>query len=276
MGGLVGSPCFRAGRSIGSVLFALFAASLTGCDAEPTLQALGIIDVALAVPVHAVVLLDVSNGSPCSAGVFEDALERLLPEFDARPGSTVELWELGVGLADTRRLGTRSVAPSKHTGSTHTIGSRSIADREYLLKCAEMAFARPRKSRSPIAEGIGRIMLDHRGDGTRHILLVLSDGREVSALGDFECGRLPTPDAFTRTLRARHVLADGSLANTTIMFLSMTLAAASDRGCDMSLDRTQAIETLWSRALSAAGAQSVRFVYGELPEHIAGGSEDSR
>ena len=53
--------------------------------------------------------------------------------------------------------------------------------------------------------------------------IVITDAREFSGLGDFEC-RPPQPAAFTTMLDTNHVLAPKSLAGTGIVFSYVNLA----------------------------------------------------
>jgi hypothetical protein len=134
----------------------------------------------------------------------------------------------------------------------------------YLRKTAEPVFNAPPKRRSPIAEGIARVALDRRDGDMPFLIVVLSDAREFSHFGDFECGVLPEGDEFLRSLHEAHVLTPASLAGGAVMFVNVTLEAVKGRTCAVTIERADRIEALWTVALTTAGATIVEFYYGQL------------
>jgi hypothetical protein len=247
---------------------------LTGCD-EPgsVLEKLGLADPPSPEPVRVALLLDTSLGSSCGPVGFEQTLDILLEGIADRPGSVVEIWELGHNLATTRFLAGRESAKPRGSGLKAQRGhkDRFLAEAgAYLRKTAEPVFNAPPKRRSPIAEGIARVALDRRDGDMSLLIVVLSDAREYSDFGDFECGVLPEDDEFLRSLHEAHVLTPASLAGGAVMFVNVTLEAVKGRTCAVTIERADRIEVLWTVALTTAGATIVEFYYGQLVGTAAG------
>jgi hypothetical protein len=241
-------------------------ACLTGCNqVDKVIENLGLVDQPASLPVRVVILLDTSHGSSCTTKGFHETLEVVLDQVADHPSSVVEVWQLGRDVATTQLLGTRSVASGgTSTGTRRATKARFLAGAtEYLVKTAEPAFSGPPKDRSPIAEGIARVALNDRSSDTPSVIIVLTDAREFSQFGDWECGRLPEENDYVQTLHKEGVLKPASLAGDAVVFVDVTLGPVPDRGCPVTIERAGQIESLWIAALTAAGARVVEFHYGQ-------------
>jgi hypothetical protein len=216
-------------------------------------------------PARVAILLDTSHGSSCTIRGFQQTLNVVLDEVADRPGSVVEVWQLGRDVATTQLLGSRSVTSGgTSTGAKRAARAHFLAGAtEYLTKTVATAFTSPPRNRSPIAEGIARVALNGRSSEMACIIVVLSDAREFSAFADFECVALPDEAAFVQALQEAGVLTPGSLAGDAVLFVDVALGPVPDRACPVTIERARKIESLWTAALTAAGARVVEFHYGQ-------------
>lgn len=285
------APCARAGtccahgsarrlragrRDLAALVLASLAAA--GCDvafarlAGHICAGVGVCDEPLqpAPPRCFDILCDPSVGSSCSRATLDRALDAVLGGAVERPGSRIRLWMLGRNVAETVAVGEQAV-PSFAQGSDRATRARTerfvATAREYFLAAANRAFDASPVHRSPLIEAIAKIGIADAGGLPRRIV-VISDGREVSQMGDFECARLPSDAQFVATLR-RHGVQPDLLAHVSVEFGFVESSAIPVRGCPVRVDREVRIRALWTAALHAAGAENVRI--GSGPPRLAAG-----
>jgi hypothetical protein len=217
------------------------------------------------------IVCDHSFGSSCTPQTAPRTLEPVLRRAAARPGSRVRFWVLEPTAAETTMVGEQT-AHSANRGSDRS--RRAQADRfvgaatNYFLAAAGHAFDAPQIRRSPIAESLTRVALADTGGLPRRIVAI-TDGREVSDLGDFECWPLPTEAQFLALLRKRNILGPGTLARSSVDFAFLESTPVPGRsGCPARVERELRVRALWNAALRAAGAESVRI--GSGPPSVDG------
>lgn len=227
-------------------------------------RALGICDEPPKPPGFIDVLCDSSVGSSCDRRALERTVDAVLHHAVERPGSHVRLWVLGKNLAETVPVGEQTM-PAFVRGSArgrHAQAERFVETaREFLLTAASSALEASPVRRSPLAEGMSKIGLAD-ADQLPRTLVVLTDGREVSALGDFECGAMPSDARFLGKLRARSLLGPTLLSGAHVEFAFLQSAAIPSRGCAVEVDREVRVRALWTAALKAAGATRVHITSG--------------
>jgi len=207
--------------------------SLSGCggDAQhPSFltrvgRSVGLADPAPRPTITLDLVCDPSKDGTCTAGALDASLAAALPVIAERPGSELRLWIIGPDLAATRVVATvkGTVASSGNAATIKTVSARFVdGARSSCMTAAQPALAEPLKGGSPIAESLTAIAMANVQTDLRAIL-VISDGREVSAIGgDFECDDpLPDPPSFAKALQRERVLPPGSLAGTRVFFTFM-------------------------------------------------------
>ena len=251
----------------GTIVGFLLCLTLGGCgtpQAAAVCQAAGVCDEPAPDAERIDVLCDISEGSTCSPGSMGETLDVVLPYAADRPGSTVHVWALGATLGDTRL-----VAPPLHSEVAGRAGTRArkrhreqfvTSSKGYFMRVMEPVFAAP-VHRSPLAEGLAKVALS-REEGVRGRVIVLTDGREVSRFGDFECRDLPDVESFLETLQAEGVLSADTLAGVRITFSFVSLGPVAQRRCPATVARARGIEALWRAAAERAGAVGVDFTTG--------------
>ncbi len=203
------------------------------------------------------VLCDPSRGSTCTATTLRRVLTRSLNYAAGRPGSVVRLWMQGRDVATTGMIAEVSSTASKRSGKRARLRyeQRWIGAQTKTLMAAAAPHFSKKHRRSPIAESVTRIALTGTATVMPRLLIVITDGLEVSTFGDFECGTLPTPKRFVRDLQRNNVLPVGSLKGITVDFSDADLAPIDGNRCAVTLRRAGEITNLWSAAIRAAGAQ---------------------
>jgi hypothetical protein len=245
------------------VLMAIAGCGARDGDGAALLQALGVVEAPAPPPIVVDVLCDASTGSTCTRTVLESTLDVVLSAVATRPGSTLRVWAQGRSVDETALIGTVTSAGSPHAGK-RALASQQRWMRESkttLVAAALPAFQRTTR-RSPIAEGISRLALAGTPHGGQRFILVVTDGREVSSFGDFECGALPREERFVRRLHAQGVLAPRSIPGAVVVLSHVTLGPVDGRRCPVTLARVTAINALWMTALTTAGAAQVRIENG--------------
>ncbi len=208
------------------------------------------------------VLCDAGAGSTCTAQTLAVTLNHVLIEAASRPGSIVRLWSMGSNVGETVIIGNavspmnrkRGKASRKRIQDHFVSGSTSA-----LLKAIHPYLVIGCRRRSPIAESIARIIWAAPRTSTKRVIIVISDAREVSTFGDFECGVLPAPNAFVEKLHADQVLAPGSLSGIDVEFVYVSLGAVDGGRCQPTLARDAAVRSLWKAAVTSAGAASFHY-----------------
>ena len=161
------------------------------------------------------------------------------------------------------------VAAPMRSQSAGTSGTRArerqrdefvSASKAYFMKAMESVFVAP-INRSPLAEGLAKVALS-REDGVPGRVIVLTDGREVSRFGDFECRDLPDVESFLETLQGEGVLSADTFTGVRITFSFVNLGPVAERRCPATVARARGIEALWRAAAERAGAVGVDFTTG--------------
>jgi len=141
---------------------------------------------------------------------------------------------------------------------------RWVAAQMKTLLAAAAPLLSKKQRRSPIAESITRIALTGTPTPLPRLLTVITDGLEVSAFADFECGVLPTSKRFIRDLQRNNVLRAGSLKGMAVDFCDVDIAPIDGNRCAVTLRRAGDITNLWSAAIRAAGAERFEIDRGDL------------
>jgi len=234
---------------------------LTGCDQmQSAMVQVGIADPELPPPNTVDVICDASVGSTCTRETLYTSLGSVLQYAGRRPGSTVRLWVLGMDFANSALVGEQvSTRPARKGPKIYKahIERWTESVREYFLKAAEPFISHPGNTRSPIAEGISKVAIYGSPGGVPRVILLISDAREVSGFGDFECGTLPTADTFTGKAHQAGVLAPGSLTNARFLFAYVTEGEVQGHRCAFTVARAAKIRRLWEEALRRAGATQI-------------------
>lgn len=232
-------------------------------DGAALLQALGVVEAPTPPPIVVDVLCDASTGSTCTRTVLESTLDVVLSAVVTRPGSTMRVWVQGRSVDETALVATVTSAGSLYTGKRALVSQQRWMreSKTTLLAAALPAFQRTTR-RSPIAEGISRLGLAGSPHGGQRFILIVTDGREVSSFGDFECGALPREERFIRRLHAQGVLTPRSIAGAVVVLSHVNLGPVDGRRCPVTLARVAAINALWTTALTTAGAAHVRIETG--------------
>lgn len=248
-------------------LFAALALiATTGCKgaASETCESLGLCDEPPKAPVNVDILCDRSLGSSCTPKTLEETLNRVLEHVADRGGSRVRLFSLGSTVEKTSMLVDHAL-PTAKPGSERSrkaqVSQAAAAARDVVLSAAAPSFDSPPARRSPIAESIAKVALAD-APGLPRRLIVITDAREVSALGDFECNALPGEARFAALLKRMNVLYGGQLKGIDVQFAYVAVQPAQGRGCPVTIDRELRIKALWTAALKAGGAARVRISSG--------------
>ena len=249
----------RASHAVFAVafMFVLSGCEGSGLDAgsfDSALIAVGLADEQPPPALTVAVDIDATPGS--SGAVRANIVETLTEVLDAiagRPGSRVRLWMLNP--VSATHLVREIEAPARESGGAVSDDARqefvarelaeSLASLDPLVEAAGAA------RRSPIAESIARISLADSFGHARH-LVVIPDGRERAAL-NLECGAPLPAERFASALRARGLLAPGSLP-LRVHLAHLRLAPLRDRRCTATYERESAVRAAWTTALEAAGA----------------------
>lgn len=251
-----------------ALLAAPLAVVLAHCDAakdvsfHAMLEGVGVADAPVGEPLEIHVLCDPSEGSPCGTGTAALTVERVARVAFRHPGTDLTVHVQGERPADTRRLATITVPPAVDRGerAAKAAEDRFVASvRAAVCAAVDASLMQRRPRQSPIVEALDEIALSKHA--TRRVEIVaLTDLREVSGLGDFECVRtLPTLDAFRARLHRHGLLQPGSLARVRVHVVTGDHEAVPRRGCPVSMGRERELQTLWTEVLRGAGAADVTF-----------------
>ncbi len=246
---------------------------LAGCDSD----AARMFGFAAPLPPKPAVSVDIvcdsRGGSTCTGATLGQTCDEVLPKIADRPASTVTLWGVGETVADTTILASITVpdAPQARRAARET-ESRFLSTARATLMAALSGRADSGDShRTPLAEAITRVAWSHPTT-VRRFVIVISDAREESSFAQMECGELPSAKTFLADLASHHVLAPGTLARTDIQFAFVTVSRIDHDRCGVSLERADAIRSLWLAALKQAGATRVSYYTG--PPQLSLAQED--
>ena len=226
----------------------------------------GATDKPQAAPATIDILCDASSGSTCSDEALREVAEAELCSAAARPGSVVRLWMQGRNIETTRIIATTKSPAHRATGrhARSEMENRWVAKESAAFQAAAAGVMRKRMRRSPIAESIGVVALAPPAVSGKREIVVVTDALETSAFGQFECGRLPKPERFARSLAAHHILPPGSLTGVDVKFCHVDLGGIDGGRCAVSLSRAAEVRAIWRTALAAAGAPNVEIRQGGL------------
>jgi hypothetical protein len=253
------------------------AIAVSGCgkDASTIAAWFGATDRPQPAPVAIDVLCDPSLGSTCTTEALRQEVERALRRAVERPGSVVRLWMQGQNI-ETTRMVALAKSPARRASGKHARAdaeSRWVAKESARLCSAATATPHKRIKRSPIAEAVAVVALAPPPTGGTREIIAITDALEMSAFGQFECGRLPKPEGFARSLAKHRVLPPGSLRSVDVTFCHVDLGAIDGGRCAVSLARAAEIRAIWTAALTAAGASHVEIRQGGLGSEITTGKE---
>jgi hypothetical protein len=210
-------------------------------------------------------VIDSSLESPASVATITETIDAVLPDMASRPTpSCIRLWTTGTTESDARLVADACVSEPTRGVKGHQEAARRYIEnaRPHLIDGVRAVFAmaaRPR--RSPIAATISRIAHARTVTDERAIIVV-TDGREESDIGQFECGALPTPSRFLASLKAARALEPRSLTGVDVALVFIGFTDAKRPGCATSLRRELEIQDLWRQAFERAGAKTIRFESG--------------
>jgi hypothetical protein len=209
------------------------------------------------------VLCDRSSGSPCSQKNLTETWDAILPALAFRPGNQVRLWLQGEDVSNTGIV-SKTIVPEfrRHRRRDRRSEEKGwvATSKDLLLSSTMPVWTSRQPKHSPIAEGLTKIAMTEVPPDSERIVVALTDGREVSRFGDFECGSLPMKDAFLARLTAGCLLAPASFAGIRVLFAYIGPTPIDDRHCSVTLEKTERIKSLWKEALEHAGASEVRFL----------------
>jgi hypothetical protein len=252
-------------------LLTLFLAlTLTACGDSPqsgflagACEILGITDPAAPRRLVVDVICDRSSGSPCTQRNLTETWDAILPALASRPGSQVRLWLQGEDVSSTEIVA-KAVVPEFRNHRPRVRRSEERAwvafSRNLLLGSTRPVWTSKQPRHSPIAEALTKIAMTEVPVGSDRIVVALTDGREVSSFGDFECGSLPPKEVFLARLAKGCLLTPVTLSNVRVLFAYIGPTPIDDRRCSVTLERTERIKSLWKEALVRAGASEVRFL----------------
>lgn len=212
------------------------------------------------------ILCDSTLLAPCDLVSLTKTLDVVLGAASAVGGNPVEVWMLGGSVADTRSLG-EQISPVLPEGRERSRGQA----REQWIRQAKTAFLKAAEPalevhprRSALAEALTKIALAHPQDKTLPTeLVIVSDAREVSLVGDFECDPPPAPEAWAKRLARRGILPPDSLGSTRIYWTFVNVGSMGPR-CRQSVAQEQLVRATWRGVLAAAGATRVEFLSGPV------------
>lgn len=233
-------------------------------DSSTLAQALGIVDKPSPRPIVIDILCDPSAGSTCTSSTLRCTVVDGLSVAVTRPGSVVRLWMQGRTI-ETTAMTAEVVSPAvKRSGKRARQRSvdRWISVSAKTLLNAATPFLTKRYRRSPIAESITRVALAAPAASMRRVIVVVGDGLEVSAFGDFECGALPSVKRFMRDLHRAEVLPERSLRGIDVEFCEVEISPIDHNRCALTLLRAAGVEELWRKAMSSAGAATFTISHG--------------
>ncbi|MBI4143162.1 hypothetical protein HY480_04785 [Candidatus Uhrbacteria bacterium] len=234
----------------------------------------GLCDQSFRAPEAIDLIVDVSDGSSGTREHVEQTLDVILPWIGSRPGSALRVIIQGARAADSTVIATVvSTVPIRTNAKARDAHLKRFmaTTRELLAKAMEPVFAQHASlQQSPTAETISWVALLSLpagvAPGTPRRIILIADAREVSKeFGDFECGALPTSEAFLERLRAHDVFTPTSLERVRLHFTFTEPKTIARRRCPpMTVARIRGIQGLWTAAANHAGALEITFSTGAI------------
>lgn len=264
------SRLLRVTLAVGALADALLSTGCSDSDTSAlhrTLMGLGVEDAPAAPPRTFRLVCDRSETAPCEHGVMMQMISAAIHEAYQRPGSHVEVHLVGRVVAETRRVASvsipaRAVQEERVARAAEERFVQSIRPMLCAPLGAALASARPR--RSPLAESLDKIALES-SQGMPVEVIAVTDLREVSDLGDFECGRLPSEQDFLARLQRHGILGPRTFTNARVHFVVGDHGPVPRRNCPVTMGRERTVMQLWTTALRNAGASEVTF-HTEVPD----------
>jgi len=214
-------------------------------------QLAGLTDPPPPAPITVSVLADASSRA-CTPERLRTILTWALTTVAEHPGSSIRLFGLGHDLTSTTLLGEQTSTPSP-SPAVAAINAHRERFRTTALEALTTA-ARPlwteRNQASPIAEGLAAIA--QFPTAHQHVMLVLSDLRQESGLGHFECGPFPSPAAWTQRTKSLFAHLRGA---TVIVAFASPLEPVTGQRCSSTNERYDQLITLWTAAITNSGAR---------------------
>ena len=246
--------------------FAVTATVTTGCGSvSAACETLGVCDPPPPPPLVVHVLADPSEGTTVSVTDVSTTLDAALAVIFRRPGSSLHVWVMGNEPAATKEVSPPVVSDIQTSSAPDRVRRQRIDDTVRRLKTQLMdAYApffsgkRPRKS--PLAESITKIALSDDFREGQRILIVATDGRQVSFV-DMEC-RPPDFTSFSKALHDNDVLQPKVLAGFSIVMTRFELVEVAGNRCPATVSSNRKIEALWRESLAQAGASQALFLAG--------------
>jgi hypothetical protein len=210
---------------------------------------------------------DVSKKSPCIPTTLGLTMDKVLPYAAARPGSHVRLWQIGRDVSDVVMVAEQlSPLPPKTKKSTKAAREKWVeTTAKFFLKAAEPMFLRKPVNRSPLFEAISKVALSEVPGISTRVLIVLTDGLEVSGFADWEQGDLVPIAELAKQLHAERVLSPGVLKDTRVFLSYADISRASKSRDRSSITRLTTITDGWRQLLREAGATDVVITNGVAP-----------
>lgn len=240
------------------LVFAI-ASAVGGCEGNPTAS-----DLCVAAELCEVeppsaetidVLCDLTPASSCDSDFNATTARAALEYLSTRPASHLRIWVMGTS-APLRPSLEVEVPESRRQSATSRERERErwVDDQTRAVVTLTTGGTAPARQ-SPIAETLTRIAA-YPANGVRTVIVV-TDMRERSSVGNLECGRLISSRRFEERLDQHGLLTPGSFSGITVHFAFAVSRPLADRRCPSSIAREQAIAELWSSALARAGAARV-------------------
>lgn len=254
-------------RSLAVVLLVVALLLLGACGGNSKVDEwLGTSDPAAVQPVVVDFLCDPSRGSSCTEATLVETLDVALAAAAPRPGSVVRVWIQGSDVESTVAVCAVTSVKSKRSGQRAIRDAENhwiVKSRQEMLRAVRPHFGTHAR-RSPIAEAVTRVALSAAPAGAERWIVIVSDGLEVSAFGDFECGKLPRATTFVANVQRERVLVPDSLRAVHLRMCHLDLTPIDGGRCPMTLSRAAQVRTLWITAFKAAGARDVALSDGAL------------
>lgn len=248
-------------------LIAVAALLMAGCDTsvgERSVTALQSVGLAAAPECDGVTLDILCDRPACTAETFGVTLETALPVIGACPDSEARTWIVGEHVTSAVLLGSRPVAertqPGERAKHAHATAYAASASTNFRQAAQEYFAARPNTA-SPLAETLMRAAMSRpEVRSRRRIIVYITDTRQVVRPEiDFECGTLPSAEAFVEHLHRSDLLTAGSLRGIDVIFTCAAVTPVDNNRCAYSISRSVAVQRLWEAALVRAGARSIHF-----------------
>ena len=213
---------------------------------------------------HVIILCDNSAGSSCSRSNLDSTIAVALRHIIQRPGSRLEVWELGSDGASTQMTASVTITSPLRNGvrATRYHRARQTDTARSLIRQEVYPYLQSRPpSRSPLIAAFAKMSLAVPDSGLWHIIAV-TDALEFGDGFDFECSPPRDTALFRQSIQNAGILTTGALDGATVTFAFVTLGEIDGNRCAVEIGRARRIRELWTSVLTAAGALRVDFESG--------------